>query len=55
MSRVRTVVPYCPDGHTSIASNFHIEASRVRTKRMVVRTADLMYGISISDACESGQ
>jgi hypothetical protein len=37
MSSVRMVVPCHPDGHTSAASNFHIEASHVltRTFRMV--------------------
>jgi hypothetical protein len=55
MSRVRTMVPCCPDGHTSAASNFHIEALHVRTKRRVVRTADLMHAISISDARASGR
>jgi hypothetical protein len=34
----------------SAASNFHIEASRVWTKGMVVQTAHLMHAISISDA-----
>jgi hypothetical protein len=29
-----------PDGRTSAARNFHIKASRVRTKGMVVRTVD---------------
>jgi hypothetical protein len=47
LSRIRTVVP---DGRTSAASNFHIKASRIRTKEMVVRTVDLMHAISISDA-----
>jgi len=48
-SRVRTVLPCRPDGRTFTASNFHIEASPVRTRRMVVRTVDLMHAISIFD------
>jgi hypothetical protein len=47
-------VPCLPDGRKSAASNFHIKASRVQTKRMVVQKADLMHGISISDARASG-
>jgi hypothetical protein len=35
---------------SSAASNFHIKASHVRTKGMVVRTVDMMHAISISDA-----
>jgi hypothetical protein len=54
LSRVRTVVPCRPDGRTSAASNFHIKASRVRNKEMVVWTVDLMHAISISDARASG-
>jgi hypothetical protein len=54
MSRVRTVVPCHSDGRTFAASNFHIEALHVRTRRMVVQTADLMHAISISDARASG-
>jgi hypothetical protein len=42
-SRVRTVMPCRPDGRTFAASNFHIEALRVRTGRMVVRMVDLMH------------
>jgi hypothetical protein len=42
------------DGRTFAASNFHIEASRVRTGRIVLRTTDLMHAISISDARASG-
>jgi hypothetical protein len=53
-SRVQTVLPCRPDGRTFAASNFHIKASRVRTGRMVVRTADLMHTIFISDARASG-
>jgi hypothetical protein len=49
-SRVRTMRHCRPDGRTSAASNFHIVASLVRTGGTVVRTADLMYAISISDA-----
>jgi hypothetical protein len=48
-SRIQTVLPWRPDGRTSAASNFHIESSRVRTRRMVVRTVDLMQAISIFD------
>jgi hypothetical protein len=47
LSYVRTVLPYRPDGHTSATCNFHIKASRVRTKGMVVRIVDLMHAISI--------
>jgi hypothetical protein len=47
-------VPYRPDGRTSTVSNFHIKALRVQIKGMVVRTVDLMYAISISDARSSG-
>jgi len=54
MSHVWTVVPYRLDSRTSAASNFHIEASHVQTRRMVVQTADLMHTISISDARTSG-
>jgi len=36
LSRVWTVLPRRPDGRTSTALNFHIKASRVRTKGMVV-------------------
>jgi len=50
LSLVRTVVPCHPDGRTSTASNFLIKASHVRTGEMVVRTVDLMYAISISNA-----
>jgi hypothetical protein len=53
-TRVRTVMPYRPDGRTSAASKFHIKASRVRTGGTVVRTTDLMYAIFISDAHASG-
>jgi len=53
-SRVRTVRHCRPDGRTSAASNFHIEASRVRTGGTVVQTADLMHVISISNARTSG-
>jgi len=47
LSRVWTVLPCRPDGHTSAARNFHIEASRFQTKGMVVQMVDLMHGISI--------
>jgi hypothetical protein len=53
-SHVRTVVHCCPDGRTSAASNFHIKAPRVRTRRMVVLMVDEMHAISISDARASG-
>jgi len=53
-SRVRTVVPYHPDGRTSAATNFLIKASRIWTGGMVVRTVDLMHAISISNARASG-
>jgi hypothetical protein len=48
------VLPCRLDCRTSTTSNFHIEASHVRTKRMVVRTVDLMHAISISDTCATG-
>jgi hypothetical protein len=48
------MLPCRPDGRTSAARNFHIEASRVRTKGMVVQTVDLMHAISIYDARASG-
>jgi len=44
------VVPRRRNGRTSNARNFHIKASRVRTKGMVIWTVDLMHAISISDA-----
>jgi len=44
------MVPCRYDGRTSAAINFQIEASLVRTRRMVFQTADLMHAISISDA-----
>jgi hypothetical protein len=53
-SRVHTVFPCLPNARTSTASNFPIEASRIRTRRMVVRTVDLMHTISISKAHASG-
>jgi len=53
-SRVRTILSCCPDGRTFAASNFHIEASRVQTRRMVVRTGDLMHAISIFYFLTSG-
>jgi hypothetical protein len=53
-SRVWIVLPHCPDSRTSAASNFHIKASCIRTRRMVVRTVDQMHAISIFDAHASG-
>jgi len=44
-SRIRTVLPCHPDGRTFAASNFHIKASSVQTRRIVVRTVDLMHAI----------
>jgi len=49
-SRVRTVLPYRPDGRTLAARNFHIKALRIRTAEHVVRTVDRMHAISISEA-----
>jgi len=46
--------PCRPNGRTSAASNFHIKASRVWTKGMVVRTVDLIHAISISNVRASG-
>jgi hypothetical protein len=54
LSHVRTIVPCRPNGRTSTACNFHIKASRIRTKGMVVRTVDLMHAISISNDRASG-
>jgi hypothetical protein len=47
-------MPYRPDDGTSALSNFHTKASRIRTKGMVVRTVDLMHGISKPVARASG-
>jgi hypothetical protein len=55
LSRVQTMVPCHPDGCTSAARNFHIMASRVWTKGMVVRTVDQMYAFSILVARASGR
>jgi hypothetical protein len=41
------VLPYCQDGLTLAASNFHIKGSRIQTIGHVVRTVDLMHAISI--------
>jgi hypothetical protein len=49
------VVHYGLDGRTSAASNFNIEASSVRTKRMVVRTVDVIHAIFIYDTRASGR
>jgi hypothetical protein len=54
LSRFWTVMPCGPIGRTSAASNFHIKASHVRTRGMIVRTIDLMHANSISDARTSG-
>jgi hypothetical protein len=54
LSHIQTVLPCSPDGRTSTARNFHIKASRVRTKGMVVRTVDLMHAISMYVARASG-
>jgi hypothetical protein len=54
LSRVWTVVPCSPDGHTLVARNFHIKASCIHTKGMVIRTVDQMHAISISVARVSG-
>jgi hypothetical protein len=43
-----------PDGRTSAARNFHMKASRVQTKGMVVWTVDQMHTISIYVARASG-
>jgi hypothetical protein len=53
-SCVRTVRHCRPNGRTSVASNFHIQAPHVRTRRMGVRMVNLMHTISISDARASG-
>jgi hypothetical protein len=54
LSCVRMVVLYCPDSHTLAARNFHINASRVRTKGIVIRMVDQMQAIFISIARASG-
>jgi hypothetical protein len=54
LSHVWTMLPCHPDGRTSAARNFHIKASCVRIKGMVVRMVDLMHAISIYVARESG-
>jgi len=41
------MVPCRQDGRTSAARNFHIKASRVRTKEMVIRMVDQIDAISI--------
>jgi hypothetical protein len=43
-------MPCRSDGGTFAASNFHTEASCVRTGMIVVRMVDEMHAISISDA-----
>jgi hypothetical protein len=53
-SPIRTVLLCHLDGRTFAASNFHIEVSRVRTRRSVVWTVDLMHAISIFDTRMSG-
>jgi len=54
LSHIRTVLPYHPYSRTLAVSNFHIKASRVRTKGMVVQTIDQMHAISIYVARASG-
>jgi hypothetical protein len=54
LSRVRTMLPCRPDYRTSAARNFHIKASCVQTKVMVVQTVELMHAISIYVARVSG-
>jgi len=49
-SHDRTVRNCHPDGRTSTANNFHIKVPSVRTRRMGIRTVNLMHTISISDA-----
>jgi hypothetical protein len=53
-SRILTLLPCCLDGRTFAASNFHIEASCIWTRRMVVRMVDVMHAIAIFDTCASG-
>jgi len=48
------ILSYRPDGRTSVVRNFHIKASYVRTKGIVVRTVDQMHAISIYVARASG-
>jgi hypothetical protein len=51
LSRVGTMLPCRPDGRTLAARNFHIKAWCVRTVTSVVRTMNLIYAISIYEAC----
>jgi hypothetical protein len=55
MGDVQTVDMGRPDGRTSAASNFLTKASRVRTRRMAVRTVDLLQVISIPVERASGR
>jgi hypothetical protein len=54
LSRVRTVLPCHPEGHTLAVRNFHIEAWHVRTIGYVVWTVDLMHATSIYETRASG-
>jgi len=47
LSRFLTVLPCYLDGRTLAATNFHIKASRVQTKGMVIQKVDLMHVILI--------
>jgi len=49
------VVPCRPDGRISAARNFHMKASHIWTKGMVVQMVDQMHSISISVAHAFGQ
>jgi hypothetical protein len=43
LSRVRTVLPCRPNGHTSTARNFHVKASRIQTGIHIVRTVETIF------------
>jgi hypothetical protein len=47
LGRVLTVLPCRPNGHTLATHNFHIKASWVWTKGMVVPMVDQMHAIFI--------
>jgi hypothetical protein len=54
LSRVRMVLPYCPDGRTLSVCNFHIKAWHVWTIGYVVQKVDLMHAICIYKTRVSG-
>jgi hypothetical protein len=50
LSRVRIVLPCCPDGRTLATCNFHIKARCVRTMTSIIQTVNLVHAISIYEA-----